>query len=71
MRCNGCGNEWKDDTERMVWLNRFVRSRRERACFDYNCLICGRVKALKERAYQAARFKTGDEPEFQPRRELI
>jgi hypothetical protein len=62
MNCIGCGVEWKDDAERMVFLNRFVRSRRERACFDYSCLKCGTQKAMKEREYQASRFDDGDNP---------
>jgi hypothetical protein len=60
MNCIGCGKEWKDDAERMVYLNRFVRSRRERACFDYSCRNCGTAKALREREYQDNRFDDGD-----------
>jgi hypothetical protein len=71
MRCKGCGKEWKDDAERMVFLNRFVRSRRKEPVLIIPASPAGRLKALKERAYQATRFSSGDEPEWTPRKELI
>lgn len=63
MDCRHCGKEFSDDWDRYVFLARFVQSRRERACFDFACIDCGKIGAMKERRARLARFKLDDETE--------
>lgn len=62
MDCRHCGKRFEDEITRFIWLNKFVQSRRERACFDYSCLECGKDAALKERAARNARYDYSEPP---------
>lgn len=62
MNCRHCSKPFEDEITRYVWLNKFVQSRRERACFDYACLNCGKQAALKERNARRERYSLEEEP---------
>lgn len=62
MTCRHCGKPFEDEATRYVFLAKFVQSRRERACFDYSCLTCGKDLALKERESRRERFSLEEEP---------
>ena len=62
MNCRHCGKPFEDEPQRYVFLAKFVQSRRERACFDYACLNCGKEAALKERKDRQERYCLEEEP---------